>query len=132
MLGLLVDEAELVQEAMRSASAVCFPEFELDVGYDKGAVHIEVFSDVLTESVFLLAGELGFPAAIVIVQKCVYFSQPVPLQEIADALLIKEKQLRNQGNGNAVVDEKYGVCPSVLLRGVAGAVKHRPECVTLA
>ena len=87
---------------------------------------------MLTEAVFLLAGELGFPAATVIVQKGVYFSQSVPLQEIADALLVKEKQLRNQGNGNAVVDEKYGVCPSVLLRGATSAVKQRPECVTLA
>ncbi len=37
MLGLLVDEAEFVQEAVSAAFAVCFPEFELDAGYDKGA-----------------------------------------------------------------------------------------------
>ncbi len=87
---------------------------------------------MLAETLFLLAGELGLPAATVIIQKGVYFSQPVSLQEIADALLIEEEQLRNQGNGNTVADKKYGVCPSVFLRRVAGAVKNRLECMTLA
>ncbi len=86
---------------------------------------------MLAEPVFFLVGELGRFATIVIVQEGVDFSQPVSFQEISDALLVEEEQLRDQGNGNAFVNEKYGVCPAVLLRGMTRAVKHCLECVTL-
>lgn len=87
---------------------------------------------MLAEAGFFFVYEFGFFVAIAIVQKGVDSPQLVSLQEIADTLLIKEKELSYRGYGNSVVNKEYCVCPVMLLLGVVCAVKYRLDGVTLA